>query len=168
MKTYSQIGQDLYVMEKLNNKTKGYYIEIGAYHPIDISNTKLLEENDWDGLSFDINDISHDWYMNRKNKFICADATNFDFKSCFIENKVPTVIDYISIDIDEATMKFLKHFPFNDYRFKVITLEHDAYRFGEDVKIEMRRIMSDYGYILDRPDIVACSTCPPYEDWWID
>lgn len=163
MKSYSQIGQDLYVMEKLNNKTEGYYIEIGAYDPIHLSNTKLLEENNWNGLSFDIVDISSAWYLSRKNKFICSDATSFDFKTCFIENNVPENVDYISIDIDEATMQFLKQFPFDKYRFKVITLEHDQYRFGKKVRDEMREILTKYNYKLDRPDIGS----PSYEDWWL-
>lgn len=48
---YSQLGQDTWVLEK--HPTPGYYLEIGAHHPENGSNTKLLEEYGWNGLSVD-------------------------------------------------------------------------------------------------------------------
>lgn len=167
MKSYSQCNQDLYVMEKLNNKKNGYYIEIGAYHPTDISNTYMLEqEMDWGGLSFEgSQDILYKWNHIRKNKVIVCDATKFDFKKCFIEHNVPSVIDYLSLDIDEATLDCLKILPLKDYNFKVITLEHDEYSQGPTKKNMMREILYSYGYKLDRPDVANHGNV--YEDWWL-
>jgi hypothetical protein len=52
MSTYSQIGQDLWVLSHfpINN---GYFVDIGFYHPIRLSNTYLLEQNGWSGIGVD-------------------------------------------------------------------------------------------------------------------
>jgi len=49
--SYSQIGQDLKVIEFYNNKKNGFFIEIGASNGIELSNTYLLEtQYDWKGI----------------------------------------------------------------------------------------------------------------------
>ena len=50
----AQIGQDKFVLEQLNNKENGFFIDIGSGHPIVINNTVVLEKDyGWDGLNFD-------------------------------------------------------------------------------------------------------------------
>lgn len=49
--SYSQFGQDIDIIEYLNNKKDGYFVDIGATNGIDISNTYLLEEgHNWNGI----------------------------------------------------------------------------------------------------------------------
>ena len=49
--SYSQFGQDIDIIEYLNNKTGGYFVDIGATDGINISNTYLLEEGyNWNGI----------------------------------------------------------------------------------------------------------------------
>ena len=165
MKSYSQCGQDLYAFEKTNNKKDGYYIEIGAYDPVDTSNSYMLELIGWSGLSFEIRGMEGHWKGSRKNTLIRCDARHFDFKSCFQENNTPLEIDYLSLDIDEGSLDSLKILPLDTYRFKCITIEHDEYHRGSDMKNEMRRILYGYGYTLDRPDVANGGNI--YEDWWI-
>lgn len=54
MQTYSQLGQDLSIVNFYNlnnNKREGYFVEIGASDGIDLSNTYLLEKNyGWKGI----------------------------------------------------------------------------------------------------------------------
>ena len=51
MKSYSQIGQDLEVLKRYNNKTDGFFVEIGASDGIELSNTYLLETKfNWKGI----------------------------------------------------------------------------------------------------------------------
>jgi FkbM family methyltransferase len=48
---YSQLRQDEWVIEKLQGKQNGYYVEIGAYDGVHYSNTLALEESyGWQGL----------------------------------------------------------------------------------------------------------------------
>ena len=168
--TYSQSGQDLYVLEKLNNKTNGVYIEIGAGHPETYSNTLLLEKKGWYGLSFDINDVDN--FSNiRKNKLILEDCRYFNFKKYFEDVKLPKHIDYISFDIDEMTLDCLKIFPLDTYQISVITIEHNEYLYTQGIfdypcpKNEIRAILQSRGYILDKPDIKHDGL--NYEDWFI-
>jgi len=52
MKSYSQLAQDLWVLERypINN---GYFVDVGFADGIILSNTYLLELNEWSGLGID-------------------------------------------------------------------------------------------------------------------
>ena len=41
-KTYSMYGEDLIIQNFFKKKTKGVYVDIGCYHPLDVSNTFLI------------------------------------------------------------------------------------------------------------------------------
>jgi len=49
--SYSQIGQDLFVLFTLKNKKNGFFLEVGAGDGINLSNTYLLEKYyNWTGI----------------------------------------------------------------------------------------------------------------------
>ena len=50
MTFYSQLGQDKNVLEYYAQKKDGYFVEIGAYDGIDLSNTYALELLGWKGI----------------------------------------------------------------------------------------------------------------------
>lgn len=53
-KYYSQFGQDLYVLDSIyKNKSDGFFVDIGANHPVNANNTYLLELNGWKGLAIE-------------------------------------------------------------------------------------------------------------------
>ena len=51
-------GEDLQVKKYFNNKKDGFYIDVGAYHPVHRNNTILLYENGWEGINIDISYFS--------------------------------------------------------------------------------------------------------------
>ena len=51
--SYSQIGQDLAVLDFYSDVPVGYYVDIGAYDGKTYSNTLLLEEKGWVGICAD-------------------------------------------------------------------------------------------------------------------
>tara|TARA_Y100000590_G_scaffold368085_1_gene428507 strand:- start:1524 stop:2120 length:597 start_codon:yes stop_codon:yes gene_type:complete len=51
-------GEDLQVKKYFNNKKDGFYIDVGAYHPVHRNNTMLLYENGWEGINVDISYFS--------------------------------------------------------------------------------------------------------------
>ena len=67
-KSYSMLGEDLVVNNFFKNKTNGFYVDVGCYHPIDGNNTHLLFKNGWSGINIDLNKISIDLFnIARKN-----------------------------------------------------------------------------------------------------
>ena len=130
----------------------------------------MLETNyDWTGVSFEFEPEKVEFFNNfRKNKCICADATQFDYKLFFQENSFPKQIDYLQLDIDpaEGTLAALKKLPLDDYRFSVITYETDIYNAGADIQDEEMRYLQSYGYQLVVKNVANEGN--PYEDWWVD
>lgn len=54
--TYSQFGEDLFLREYFKDKANGFYVDIGAYHPCQFSNTFFLYQNrGWHGINVEAN-----------------------------------------------------------------------------------------------------------------
>ncbi len=49
--TYSQFGEDVTAANLLRNVTTGFYVDIGAHHPLKHSNTALLHMRGWQGVN---------------------------------------------------------------------------------------------------------------------
>lgn len=168
--TYSQAHQDLFVRIMLGFKQRGIYVEVGAAEPKQSNNTYILERDlKWTGLSLDIEPaLVSDYNSIRNNKCLLADATTFDFNSHFRENQFPPIIDYLSLDIDPAhiTFKALENLPLSDYRFSIITYEHDRYTSGPEMMIRSRQLLENLGYIRVVSNVRCCGR--DFEDWWVD
>jgi hypothetical protein len=170
-KSYSQSFQDIFALTMLDGKTDGYYFEVGAYEPIHHNNTYIFEtEFNWSGLSLELdNSLVNKFNSIRANKCICADATSIDYMKLFIDEDVPKQIDYLQLDIEPPaqTLAALKALPLDDYRFSVITFEHDKYYAGDVYRDQSRNIFNEYGYQLVVSDLAASpGSC--YEDWYVD
>lgn len=50
---FSQEGEDLILEEFFHETTKGFYVDIGAYHPTRFSNTYLFYSKGWTGINID-------------------------------------------------------------------------------------------------------------------
>jgi hypothetical protein len=60
-KTYSMNGEDIFVNNYFKKKI-GFYVDVGAYHPLELSNTYLLYKRGWNGINIDINSFSIDYF----------------------------------------------------------------------------------------------------------
>jgi len=60
-KTYSMNGEDIFINNYFKNKM-GFYVDVGAYHPLELSNTCLLYKRGWGGINIDINALSIDYF----------------------------------------------------------------------------------------------------------
>ena len=54
-------GEDIYI-NNFFKKKKGFYVDVGAYHPLELSNTYLLYKKKWNGINIDINSLSIDYF----------------------------------------------------------------------------------------------------------
>ena len=167
---YSQAMQDMFVLTMLDGKKNGVYVEVGADQPKVINNSYLLEtEFGWSGVSFELDEDKVEYFNSiRKNKCVCADATDYDYESLFNERNYPKQIDYLQLDIDpaEGTLEAMKKIPFSDYRFSVITYETDVYSSGPDIQDEEIAFLKERGYQLVVRNVRNENN--PFEDWWID
>jgi len=72
MNSFSQLGQDLWVLNKLNHKQNGFFIEIGAHNGIDLSNTYLMEtEYSWKGICVECNKNIIQELKKNRNCHVC-------------------------------------------------------------------------------------------------
>lgn len=166
-----------FVIDILDKKRNGYYVELGAFHSKLISNTYHLEKDyDWKGVSFEINPTLHsEIKANRKNDCILGDATQFNYAKYFEENNFPKQIDFLQVDIDSGydesarpngnpnlSLLGLIALPLNTYRFSVITFEHDVFTNFKlaPMRDAAREILYSLGYTL----VVKLR----HEDWWVD
>ena len=57
-KSYSMDGEDVEISKCFKDKQNGFYVDVGAYHPIERNNTMLLYRKGWEGVNIDISSFS--------------------------------------------------------------------------------------------------------------
>lgn len=73
--TFSQLGQDLWILESTNNKRNGFFVDFGATDGKTINNTFFLETKyDWKGIVAEPNPVYHKELENNRNCIIVKDA----------------------------------------------------------------------------------------------
>ncbi len=61
-KSYAMDGEDLAINLFNKKRDKGFYVDIGAHHPIQRNNTHLLFKKGWEGINIDVNKFSIDLF----------------------------------------------------------------------------------------------------------
>lgn len=184
----SQLGQDLWVLEKSNYKRGGFFVEFGATDGILLSNTYLLEKHfGWQGLCAEPNPgYFADLKKNRncivsdacigpetgqEVEFVLADefgtmaqysetdnhsARRAAFRNdgrtirlrttsledFLIANDAPRQIDYLSIDTEGSEFDILSAFPFDAWKIRLISVEHNFTPMREKI----RYLLESHGY----------------------
>ena len=167
--SYSQLGQDLFIIKLFSHKKRGFFVEIGVGNGTSLSNTYLLEKKyKWKGLLCEANPQSHESIINNRNcqlekKIIYKTSGDFlKFRICkaaemsgiseilntsmnphheiieketeietislhdaFINANIPKTIDYISLDTEGSEFEILSTFPFEEYKIKTWSIEHN-------------------------------------------
>jgi FkbM family methyltransferase len=189
----SQIGQDKWVTEVVfPGKREGFFVDIGAYDGITISNTYVLEKRlGWRGICIEAGLVFQELQRNRacacENVCLAGEPgpvrfslrnwesgiTSFLDKpgrqgpaeremqaetlvSVLKRNHAPSVIDYCSLDTEGSEYEILRTFPFEDYVFRSMTIEHNN---ATEVQSSLRRLLSSQGYNLFMQVGI--------EDWWL-
>ena len=172
---FSESQQDKFILYVLKTKRDGYFIEIGSNHPININNTwKMENELNWKGIMVEYNkDFLSLYKKYRPNSIhVINDATQVDYVNLLKENIFPNIIDYLQIDLEvnnNSTLSVLEYFDnnvFSNYKFRVITFEHDIYTGNfNNTREKSRNIFKNNGYIMVFSDIANQNN--PYEDWYV-
>jgi hypothetical protein len=169
-RNFSQVYQDMFVLSVLGGKREGTYLEIGSGHPFHNNNTALLEQLGWKGVGLELNREMCDEYNRlRTNKCMLKDALKVNYKKLLSDNFPSDIVDYLQLDIEppKNTFEVLLSIPFEKYRFRVITYEHDHYvDMTKSYREKSRRYLSSMGYTLAVGD-VSPDEKSPFEDWWV-
>ena len=81
--SYSMDKEDLVVQEYFKNKTYGFYVDVGCYHPLQRNNTMLLYLKGWRGINIDISDFSIKLF-----KFLRPDDLNLNLAISNLEGEI--------------------------------------------------------------------------------
>jgi len=174
MKFNSDAKQDQFVANILNFKKNGYCVDIGSYHSVTSNNTYCFQDSGWSSISVEIESRFNESYSTRKSGVhLNENALQVNYKNVFEEYEFPKTIDYLSLDVDTVSTDVLKILPLDEYRFRVITIEHDGYLYEDKYRGEQRNILTSHGYLLlcanvyvEQPGYEGKEF--PFEDWWID
>lgn len=181
-KLNGQAEQDKFVLNVLKQKTKGFFLEIGSGHHVEINNTYILENHfKWKGIMIDqSSEWLADYKIHRQNSIhVINDATKIDYVDLFKTNNVPLNIDYLQIDLDSMngstlqTLEKLDNEVMDTYKFAVVTFNHD-YKAGlshlpmvQMTRTKSREIFKKRGYIRVFEDIHNIHPDSVFEDWYV-
>lgn len=185
--SYSQAGQDVWVMN--THRQRGYFVDVGAHDGVTHSNTYALEKIGWDGLCIEPN---HDAYQTLTENRRCLGSASlvskawgmkpFDgvrvaeghekmlaapLKALLDMANAPTVIGYLSIDVEGHELEVLAGMDFDRWRVELITIEHNLYCDGPARKEAIYAHLTGHGFERVREDVVAPGY-GPYEDWYVN
>ena len=111
-KSYAMDGEDLAIDQYIKIKDKGFYVDIGAHHPIQRNNTQLLFNRNWEGINIDVNQFSIDLFN-------------------FLRPKDLNLLTAISDQEGEVTFYYQKQFSQLNTTDKKIANEHFKGNFKE-------------------------------------
>ena len=191
---YSQAGQDEWVIKLLENKRKGYFVDIGAYDGVQGSNTYYLEkELGLKGLCIEPNtNLFFNLTRCRHSTNINVAVTDYNGKIKFGEESVsdtgklitcktlstifklvraPREIDYLSIDVEGHEYTVFKDFDFENWDISLMTVEHNLYCWGPKNKERNYKLLSSKGFVRVVEDAPCLDPNPalfnqPLEDWY--
>ena len=138
-KTYSMDSEDLAIIQYIEKKDKGFYVDIGAHHPIQRNNTHLLFKKGWEGVNIDINEFSIDLfkYLRPKDLNLQIAISDKDGEVTFYYQKNFSQLN--TTDIEIAKEKFKNNFKKKIIKCKTIQKILDESKF-KDKKIDFLNI----------------------------
>ena len=123
-KTYSESGEDLFILKYFKNLNNGFYIDVGAYHPFFLSNTHLLFKKKWEGINVDINaasiEIFNDVRPNDYNINVAVSNINKKYINYYTKNMINLLSTTV---INSAKTAFLNN-NFNTRKVKCYKLNN--------------------------------------------
>lgn len=176
LRSYSQARQDLFAWLCHGQSKTGSFVDLGAGHPVNGSNTKFLEEMGWRGILADIATFDDLVKERSEDNKIFGDAFDPDVDSAIVAlSGQSRTIDFLSLDLEPPmlTLQRLVTLPLDRVKFAVACVEHDLYRGNEHIRAAMRGIMESRGYLCVAHDVhmlgytASLANLVPVEDWWI-
>tara|TARA_Y100000389_G_scaffold163700_1_gene167061 strand:+ start:207 stop:887 length:681 start_codon:yes stop_codon:yes gene_type:complete len=94
-KTYSMDREDVFIADYFKNKKKGFYVDVGCYHPLHRNNTFLLYKKGWEGMNIDIHNFSIELF-----NYLRPNDRNYNFA---VSNKNELVEMYFQKELSQLS-----------------------------------------------------------------
>ena len=88
-------GEDIKILELTKNIEKGFYMDVGCYHPIHINNCNLLYQKGWSGINIDISKFSIDLFNHLRPKDLNL--------NCAVSNKSGKISYFYQKELSQLT-----------------------------------------------------------------
>ncbi len=138
-KSYSLLGEDNFLKKYFSKQKKGFYIDVGCYHPLSGNNTYLLYKKGWRGMNFDISELSIDlfnFYRKKDRNIWCGISNKSGKKKIFFRKKL-NMLNTLNKDIAKIHFKN----GFNTSSIRVNTLNYFLKKFyNSKIKIDLLKI----------------------------
>lgn len=101
--SYAQEGEDLILRSIFRNVNSGFYVDVGAYHPYQFSNTYLFYRLGWHGINIDAMPGSMKSFRSRRKRDINIEAMVSDTEAettfyCFNQPALNTFSKELALD----------------------------------------------------------------------
>ena len=85
---FGEFAEDVFINRLFKNVNKGFYVDVGCYHPFKGSLTAKLYEKNWHGINIDISKTSIDLFkiVRKKDINLNLAISNFDGETYYYEN----------------------------------------------------------------------------------
>lgn len=153
MAFFSEYGEDKWIAENLTLPESGFYIDAGAGHPVNTSNTAFLREKTWNGIAIDIQRFTK-WTTPFIQAAISdAPFVSFDYNgTCGRVSEGPEMvaaislstvisyfriekIDFMSIDLEGQEYNAFQTFNWWKTPATIIIAEYNTLGIGEDFRL---------------------------------
>jgi FkbM family methyltransferase len=86
------------------------------------------------------------WWVSKEEKQNLVEVTTSILADILRRAQAPKYIHYLNVDIEGAEYEALRNFPFDEFRFGAITIEHNNL---EDRRAKIRELLLKNGYRLE-------------------
>jgi FkbM family methyltransferase len=76
----------------------------------------------------------------------CVKKVTTTLSAILQSSNAPAVMDYLSLDVEGQEYNILSTFPFDTYKFRCITVEHNAPHIGNEQQMLIRGLLEKNGY----------------------
>jgi hypothetical protein len=122
--TFSQHGEDIFISEHFGHKKGGFYVDVGASHPFRLSNTFLLYQNGWRGVTVEpipfLANLHKKW--RPQDTLVQRGIGPFAGKRSFQE-MLPSVLSTLDAKIAEAYVSKGRAHLLRSYDIDVLSLD---------------------------------------------
>lgn len=102
---HSQFGEDRYVFENIPLPTSGVFVDVGAGHPVSLSNTYFFEQNGWTGVCIDADPVQVELLKSKRANVEWAAVAAQEGELEFTQSVIPTFSSAIGKEEYKGVLK---------------------------------------------------------------